>query len=319
MNKKLIISLGVIAFLLLYLIVANNDKSSKNVPEIKGWEMESTEILIDKKGESLLKIIKKDGKWLIGDAAYPADKNKVNKLETGIKDLKITDFVSRGPYYEKYNLTTGMAIRITIKSDSAVLRDILVGKKSSTNRSTYVKFPEKNEIYLASGSLTDEYNKDVADIRDMEIYKVDKSAVESLELRYKGKKLTFEKIKEEVKEDKDAKPEDLAKKKTVEKWICKEFKKLKLDKGKVDALVNGFSSIRANSFPEKLKKESLKSVICIVKGKAYNKDITLKIHKKDNEDKYVCSSSESPYAFTLNEWNAKKFFKKIHDLTEKKK
>ncbi len=318
MNKKIVISLSVIAVLLLYLLLANN-KPSKNIPEIEEWVKECTEINIDKKGESLIKIYKKDNKWLVSEAGYPADNAKVKKLETTMKELKITDFVSKGSYYERYDLSPDKAIRVTVKRDDKILRDILLGKKSSTHRNTYVKFSNEKEIYLVSGGLADEFDKEVEEFRDKEIYSVGKDAVGSLELKYKGKKFTFEKIEEEKEEE--GKPDSKVKekkKKKVEKWVCKEFKRLKLDKKKVDALVNAFSSIKANSFPD-IKKKSLKRPVCIIRGRAYNKDITLNIYTKDKDDKHLCSSSESPYVFTMNEWNAKQFFKKISDFTEKAK
>ena len=82
--------------------------------------------------------------------------------------------------------------------------------------------------------------------------------------------------------------------------------------------MNSFRTIKADKYPE-LKKESLKKSVCTLKGRAFDKDILLKLHKQDDENNYICTSSESPYVFTLREFYAKKFFKKISDFTEAKK
>lgn len=307
MNRRIIISLGIILVLILYLLFANNSKNGKNIPEIKGWEKDPDEILISK-GDKKVRIYKDKGIWLVGDKGFPADDQKVDSLVDKMKEIRITDFVSEGPYYEMYNLTSDKAIRVTIQSSDAIYRDILIGKKSSTFKSSYIKFVDDKDIYLARGALTDEFNKDVAELRSKEIYSISKDAVESLELRYKGSKITFTRV-----EDEDKKEEE---KKAEKGWICNEFKGVKLNKSKVDSLVTSFSKVNAKSFPE-LEKKSLRGTLCIVMGRAYDKNVTLSIHSK-KDDEYICSSSESPYVFTLSQWNAERFFKTLSDFTEKK-
>lgn len=317
MNRKLIISLGIIAVLVLYLLLVKSDRPSSRVPDVDQWEGECTEIVIDKKSEEKIRIYKKEGKWVLGEEAFPADITRVEKMITSMKELEITDFISDGPYYEKYDLTPGRAFRVTVKEDSKILRDVLIGKKSSTNRNTYIKFPEKKEIYLSSGNLVSDFDQEIADLRDKEIYNIDKDAVESLELVYNGKKLTFTKQVVEVK-DEAAKEGEEAEVKKEEKWVCKEYKSLELSSNKVESLVNSFRTIKASSFPD-IKKDAMRSSVCTLKGRAYNKDIILTIHKQDDEKNYLCTSSESPYVFTLREYNVKKFFKGISDFTEDKK
>ncbi len=320
MNKKLIISLGIIAVLIIYLIFSRSDRSQKNLPELEKWEKGAAEILIDKKSAEKLRIYKKEGGWVIGDEAYPADKTKTDKMEKDMNDLGITDFISDGPHYERYDLVPEKAIRVTIKGEGGVLRDVLLGKKSSTNRNTYVKFPEKKEIYLASGSLADQFDKAVADLRDKEIYNVDKDSIDSLELVYKGRKLSFAKVQEEVKPEtpkEGAQPARQPEK--VDRWICNEYKSAVLNKNKVDSLVNSFSNIRADAYPD-MKKEALTVSICTIKARAAGRDVVLNIHKPDSDKKnYFCTSSESPYVFTFREYNANRFFKEFKDFTDENK
>lgn len=310
-DRRIIISVSIIAVLLLYLLLYNKDKKSGDIPKLKGWDS-IDEILITNKNKQI-KLYLKDNKWLINKEGYPADKTKVEKLEKILKDLEITDVVSKGHYYEKYNLTNDAGISISATKDGKAKRDLLVGKVSSTYRTTYVKFANDIKIYLADGNLTDEFNKDVDDLRDKQIFQVTRDDIAWFELMYQAK-LTFEKKTEEIEVSQDNKKDKQKEKKKIDKWICKEFTNTEIDKNKVDSFLTSFSPIKADSFSD-LKKKDMQGLLCSVKTKLFNKDIDIKIHKKDG-DIYLCSSSESPYVFKLSDWNAKKYFKNIADFKQ---
>ncbi|MCU0822762.1 MAG: DUF4340 domain-containing protein, partial [Spirochaetes bacterium] len=144
-------------------------------------------------------------------------------------------------------------------------------------------------------------------------------SVESFELVYKGRKLSFAKVQEEVKKEaprEGVQPEQKPEK--TEKWVCNEYRAMELNRNKVDSLVNGFSNVRADAYPD-MKKETLTSSICTVKVKSPGKEIVLNIHKPDTDKKnYFCTSSESPYVFTMREYTANRFFKEIKDFTDEK-
>ncbi len=322
-NRRILISFGVIAVLLLYLLLSHNDKKPGNIPAISSWD-NADEILISNK-DTTIKLYYKDNSWFV-DKGYPADDLKVRKLEDGLKDLKITDYIS-SDHYEKYDLTPDKAIHVVVKKNGAIKRDILIGKASPTYRSAYVKFADSNRIYLASGNLRNEYDKDVAFLRDKQVFKLDSNAITWIQITYKGKILTFEKKTEKVVKEatapggktdgKGAGEEN--KEETREVWFCKEFRNVNIDQNKITAMVDSFSATNAESFPD-INKKDVKGLVCLVKGKVNNnKEITLTVHKKADKENYICSSSESPYVFILNDWYVKKYFMTLQDFKETKK
>ncbi|MDY6970204.1 MAG: DUF4340 domain-containing protein [Spirochaetota bacterium] len=325
-NKRILYSLGIIAVLLIYLLVSG-DRKSEDIIDVKSWEGEADEIVINKEDKPI-RIYKKEDKWVIDAAAYPADDSIVSQLIEKMKELKIIDFISRKEHYQRYDLSQDKAIRVTVSKENEILRDVLVGKKSPAGRSSYIKFFEKPEIYLASGWLINDYNKSVEDIRDKKIYEISEDAVESIELNYNRKKISFSKVldlKKKDDSDQDIKDKDkvkIDKKKNEDKWICNEYKNVELDNNKVKSFVTDAISIRANSFPN-IDIKTLRKPESIVSIKALGRSIDLKLfHKgkeKDDEKMYICSSSESPYVFTLSEWKAKKFLKSLSDFVVKTK
>jgi hypothetical protein len=317
-NRRIVISLGIIVVLVIFLVLSGKDKKSGDIPKIKSFD--SADEIIIAKNNKQIKLFKKDNKWLVNEQAFPADKTKAEKLEKLMRELEITDFITKEPYLAKYELNPEKALSVIVKDNGKTYRDILIGKVSSTFRSAYIKFANDPRIYLANGNLTQEFNTDIGDLRDKQIYKFERDEVVYFELSYQGTKLSFEKKTEEIEEKSDAKDlkeKDKAKEKKkikVDKWICKEYINTPLDKNKVDSFVMSFSSINADSYPD-INKKDVQGMVCFIKAKVYNKDIELKIQKKDKEN-YLCSSSESPYIFTLNDGNAKKFFKNLADFKQ---
>jgi hypothetical protein len=199
---------------------------------------------------------------------------------------------------------------VTVSKEGRKLRELLIGKKSSTNRHTYMKIDGKPEVYLVSGTFDREVGRTVDEFRDKEILNISKDAIDGLEISYRGRTFLFTKELEEKKpeketakkgeKDKPAKPEK------VEKWVCKGFPQVKISSQKMNPLLSGFSPFRASTFPE-MEKKTLAKPLGSLKIKAFNKEITVAFYKQNKDKKYIAASSESPYVFTLDEWRVKKY------------
>jgi len=325
MNKKLLLMAGAAVILILYIVVSKIDCSS-DVPGLVSWEGQADEITI-KRMDTMLILRMKEGKWLINDEGYPADMSKVNDIEKKMLEMKLIDLISEKGFYEKYDLVAEKSTVVTVKKGNETVRNIEFGKKSSTNRHTYVRVNGRPEVYLASGSYDRLFSKTVDELRDKEIFKVAKDAVDSFEINYLGRTFGFLKKMEEVKDDRkkaekegDKKEEGAPEKKPspAEKWICRGYEYAALDKNRVTSLLSIFSPLRASAYPD-IKKESLKRPVLSVKIKALGRDISVDIHNKDRDNNYTVVSSESPYVFTLPESRIKKIMiKDIEGLKEKK-
>ncbi len=313
MNKKLYGSLAVIAVLLAY-IFFSNQKGTRDVPELEQWEGEITELTL-KSGEKLLKFQRSEGKWLMGDEKYPADGQTVKNLIEKVKDLRITDLVSRQKFYRNYDLQPEKASVVTLKQKDKVVRKLTVGKTGTTGQHSYLLVDNRPEIYLGAVTFKGDFNRSVEAYRDKVVMKVSKDAVSSIAVKYRGRTFSFmkEEIKEKKEEIKKTSAPELEKKspsvpkKPEMKWVCKGYEKVSLNKSKVDGLLNSLDPLRAGSYPD-IKKETLRGPLATVIVKAFNKDITVKIFRQQKDKKYPAISSESPYVFTMDEWHVKKYF-----------
>lgn len=325
MRNRIIITLGIIGILLLYLLISGMKKSA-DLPDLESWEGKPGEIVISRGAKAPLRIYRKDDAWLIGEAAYPADKAVMSNLEKKMKDLELTDLISRKPHYERYELDPEMAVRVTVKAGTRVLRDVFIGKKSPTYRQSYVRLSGRPEVYLASGTLADDLNKPLDDFREKEVFRAVRDTIESIEIVFKGRKMTLEKVLEEKRDgDSAAEGKKEEKDKKVEKytrWVCREAKNVRLDDNKVNALLSSFDPVQADAFPEADRK-ALRAPMCTLRIRLEKKSMDLAIYNNQKKGeagrergRYICASSESPYLFSMDDSRAERYMKTVEDLKE---
>ncbi len=318
MNRKTLVSLLIIAVLALYLVVANNQDGGEAV-DLPVWDDGLDEIVI-RRQDPMIKLYRENGAWVINDEKYPADPGQVAAMEKKLKEMRVTDLISEKEHYRVYELEPDEALHVIARKDGKTVRDFYVGKKSPTYQQTYIRLSGREGIYLAPGTLDTDFGKTVDGLRDKEILKISKNAIESMDLTYKGKTLTFKKKKVEKEqtesgdaEEKDSDKGDDVKKVQEDRWICEQYPGRELDKNQVTQLATAFDPLRAKSFAD-MKKNQVSGLMSRVVVHAYDKKITVTVHREFGDNTYLATSSESKYPFILDAFRAKKLFKTIGDL-----
>ena len=335
MNRKLLVSLFIIMLLSSILIVKRYWKSS-DVPELPAWSDSADEIMIRKK-DGLLSFTQKEGRWLMKEG-YRADSVAVGKMLKAMKELQLIDLISSKGQYSAYDLDAEKAVRVTVKKSGAVLRDVLIGKKSSTGRQTYLKLGDRPEVFLASGAIIGDFNKPAGDYRDKVIFKIARSGIEYFTIAGRGGRFTLEQKAPEAKPADDAKKavkKDDAKKAAEDKkdeeipgeeenesqkgvkWVSRDKAGAELDQAKVNMLASSFNPLRASAFPD-VKKEGFRNPLCTVTIRAYKRDIVLSVFEQSKENKdYFCTSSESDHVFTLSKETVDRYLKGMQEYIKK--
>ncbi len=326
MNKTTIVSLAIIAGLVLTLVIVKNRDTSP-VPGLSGWKEKSDEISI-RKGDERLLIRLDGGIWKINSEAYPADPDVVAKMEKSLNELKLSDLITEKPHYEQYDLIPEKGIAVTVKSGDRMQREVLIGKASSTRRHTYIRLGRAPEVYLAMGNLWDVFNKSLEEVRDKQVMKVDRKSIQGVEIAYKGGTLVLNrrvlempakgKTGDEVKQENKKESTEKKPVEKVEQWYSKTHPAERLDRNRIEQFLAAFDPLKASGYPA-LDKRSLKGRICSVRITAADKVMNVVIHEKRENNRYVCTSSESPFVFSLDEWQAKRLMKGPDDFREEKK
>jgi hypothetical protein len=291
------------------------------LPERPRWSEGADEILVEKGGERV-RIYKKDNRWFVGDEGFPADAKVAEKMEEKIRDLVISDISSYAPHYDRFELTPAGAIHVVVKRGGEVLRDVYFGKRSDKTNHTYIRLAGRDEVFKASGTFSYEFSKKVDDIRDKAMIDVKSDDIESLEILYKGKRTALSRVKNEqvqdaAKTEADKNKSEKAKaKKAQDTWIFAGNNQNQVDVAAVNAVINSFAPLRANSFPA-IDRNALKNPLCSVKIISGGKAHELAIFKGTSESEFIGTSSDSPYVFTLQKFNAERYFREPKDFEKR--
>jgi hypothetical protein len=315
MNRKTLISLGVIALLLSAVIIQRTVHFS-SVPTVKPWDGAADEITIKKGAADEVRIAKKGEKWIVGAEEFPAESSIVDGMERKLKELSFSDLVTKKEFYERFDLSDDRAIRVTVRKKGKILRELLIGKKSTAGESAYVKFPNEKEVYLAGGNLAFEFDRTVDALRSKSLLSATIDTIESISVKYKGDSYTL------AHESAPAPAESRDKKTPVPspemKWVLK-GSPVEADQNKAREFASEFANITAQSFiPEADVKKKTGTPQCEITVKAAGKETSLRIYAKEGKDCYICYSSENPYYVLVGAWKAEKLLKLQKELTNTK-
>jgi len=310
-KKNLIITLGVIALLLFLYYASSYRGGNPDIPELEEWSGSADEITISR-NSGKIRLYRKEGMWRINREGFPADAGIVEKMEKKLLELQITDLSSRRPHYERFGLTPENTIAVVVKKDGAVVRNILIGNKSSKTSHTFIRVGDRPEIFKASGVLRSQFGKSVEGYRDKNILNITPENIVSVEIRYRNTALTF--ARESAAPKKEGAPSGgNGNAPGGGKIVCLEHPDIELHTVKMANLMKSFNPLQAQSFPD-VSADSIGKSLCTVTVKTKKKPVALNFYKGATRYSYFCTSSESPYIFNVASYTAEKYMKGIQDF-----
>lgn len=156
LRKPILLIADSILLIILIVSFALSSKSSIKTFEIKG---EVNSIVITKADEEIL-LTKNGDEWFVGKDKLPALEFSVENLVDAVSEIKVLDKVDSLNEYttENYEFTEKNVITVTAKNNDKVLRKIQIGKNSSVYSQSFILIDDKNDIYLATGSLRSKFD-----------------------------------------------------------------------------------------------------------------------------------------------------------------
>lgn len=340
MTRKIVLLSLIAVFLCVYILqLAFTGKSKAKEVTL---ETQPDSILILKGGEEAnannsIRVVQENGSWYVAEKKYPADSSIAIKMADGVKSIKLLgEITSNASSAEKYGLGDSEKITVTGFKDGKSVRTITVGKDTTSGGQCYVQVDGKGTIYMAEGALHGTYSSTVDAIRSKQVYTSNADEVSSVTVTgadgaYSVQKQMPQADLTAASEDKKAddkksetdSAETVAQKPT---WTLSQnttsVKSNAVDEETTTSWAKSLANLNVSSWAADNAKLPSTAPASTVRIAAGAKEYTVAVYEipsssEDEDAKYLCSSSATPYLFYITQYNAKKYMKSLSDLSKK--
>ncbi|GEM_PF-3809963 len=274
-NKPLIL-FGVIiilAFILGFDWMKNRafEKSASSPSSLFQFGAEEVALMTLMKGEKTITITKKQDTWILNDDAFMvADMTQVTEM-LQVSKLLGGEVVSTNPEKQNFyevNAEKGLQVKLHNASNQ-LMAYFFLGSPGPIAGTGYLRFHDSNEVRLVSTDFRLVYDKEVNDLRDKTILKIDVTQTKEIVLQEGKSKIIIKKEKEE--------------------WRVEGLPQEKIDIATVDRLNATLASLSATDFVQKqtLKELGLDPELFRVTFKSENQSYTLLFGKTEKNNVYA--------------------------------
>ncbi len=296
-----------IAALTAYLAWKKTEDTRYRLPEVPRIAKEDITRLRIQKGDSEL-ALKRDGdRWRILPEEYLVDGAAMDRMLEAIGGVRLTALASSSENYAVYDLDEGERIQVAAFKGEELLLSIGVGKAAPSHRHTFVKLTDDSRVYHAEKNLRSSFDKDVSNLRDKQVLKIDEEISEII-LTSGGKSLHV--LRATAPAEQEAAGEE-AMEEGVLGWETLEGKKV--DEKEVDGLVKTLSNLKCDGYLEEEKGALADPTFSVSLKGGKNYELSL---FDDRDGKTAATSSENDHPFLISEWKAKRIRKDLGDLVK---
>lgn len=273
---------------------------------------DSPDSLLIENGSQKTWLFKDGDSWTVSadenSTRYAANDANVDSLLNAIKSVKALDKVGNAANEAaqiRYDLTDSKKITVKAYNGGKEVRKLTIGKASATGSQGYVMIDSSSDVYLSSGNLHDTFNKTVSDLRSNLVWTIDKNSIGSIALKMADGS--------EWKLSRTGQKENIEWKLDGHGIVTGE-----VDAKKAENWFGEFASLSAASWlDDNASPEGKYLLTCEIEAgdKKYALDLFLSKEEGENSPaEYTASSTESPYAFELAAYSARKFLKEAGEL-----
>jgi len=318
LKKEYIILAVIIILLSVYLYKRSSNRTLYQLPEVPKIAQKDITKLQVTKGKTSIVLNKKDDKWYIEPAEYPADANKVKEMLNALENLKLTALVSESKDYTRYELNEDQKINVKAWQGDNLRLDFDLGKIAPSFRHTFVRPSGEDRVFHAQGNLKNSFDVNVDQLRDKVVLALSPADIEQIQITKDQQSLAFTRtpVPVEVKTPDPDKKEESSQPASKLVWQAADGQPV--DETALNQLLSSVSNLRCEKFIDDRKKEDYTSPLFTLQLKGA-KEYSLAIFSKagDKETAYPAVSSGSDYPFQLSESQVKRILKAPADFLQK--
>lgn len=192
-RKEYIAAAIIIVASVLYLFFRSDSRMNYEIPQLSAVEKGDI-ISVSMEGPDGKIQLKKEGEnWKLSPQDKRASESEVNRLLSELSTLSIVDLISPRDDYARYELDDEKAVSLKASSKDGTVRELKIGKTSSTSIYTYVRLPDRKGVYSVRGNLKSVFSLSTDKWRDKQVLKFNPDEAASVEIVKNDETITLTK------------------------------------------------------------------------------------------------------------------------------
>lgn len=192
MRKSLVVLVGAAVVLVaIYLAMSYSEQKSmapREASNFVGLDSGVVNKIVIKRLGGAVELDRAGDGWNVIDNGKPqkAEKMGTDQIANVAHNLTVGDIISSNPDKQMlFQVDTIMGRTIEFYRDDQMLGSLVIGKPGSDFRSTYVRKPESNDVYLTSAPLSRLVDRNARAFRDKVISPIDTATITSVDIASK--------------------------------------------------------------------------------------------------------------------------------------
>lgn len=308
--KKEFLILGVIiAALAVYLYQRSGDRTHYTLPPLPALAASDITKIQMTRGAETVVLVRKDGRWRIEPAGYPADPRLAQEMLDTVSGLTLTALVSASGNFALYELDEAQKANVKAWQNDQLKRDIDVGKAAPSFRHTFVRIAGDDRVYHGRDNFSFRFRTRIEDLRDKTVLAFDRQEIQEIRIAQGETRLTLVRAPAPA----ETPPAGQG---PAEAWQAADGRPA--NGAALEALLGALSSLQADAFIEGREKASLSQPLFAVELKG-SKEHSLSLFPPAGGDgkEHPAISSGSDFPFSLSEDHAKRIMKNPEEFLQK--
>jgi hypothetical protein len=318
LKKEYIILAVVIIALSVYLYTRSSNRTLYQLPQVPQIAQKDITKLQIEKDKTAIVLNKKDDKWYIEPAEYPADATKVKEMLSALENLKLTALVSESKDYTRYELNENQKINVKAWQGDKLKLDFDLGKIAPSFRHTFVRPSGEERVFHAQGNLKSSFDVSLDQLRDKSVLAFKPADIQQVQITRDQQSVAFTRTPVPV----EVAPPDAEKKEEssqpAPKLVWQAADGQPVNETALNQLLSTVGNLRCEKFIDDRKKEDYTAPLFALQLKGAQ-EYSLAIFSKagDKETAYPAVSSGSDYPFQLSESQVKRIMKAPAEFLQK--
>jgi len=263
--------------------------------------------------EDTIVMTRKAGKWVVNEAAYPGDENKIKRVSEMVAKLKLATLISESKAYERYELDDAHKITVQVWRTDELVREFDVGKTASSHRHTFVKLADDPRVYHANDNLRSQLEGTTDTFRDKSVMSYEAAQIERVHIQSADEQNAFSKVNAEAAEETKVSDSDRSDPEQ-QSVLWKDAEDNLVDATKINRLIKDISALKCQTYIYGKTKADFSNPIATLTLEGQETYTLSLFEKTDQNADYPAISSQSDYPFLLSGWRGDQVVKFLADM-----